>query len=210
MVNKQKSNLEPNQDMVYLSMKINTNPSARLAASPPVAVTVRSPGLNRAPVSQVKWCHNDISLILLKNALKGMENGKAPGLDEIPVELLNHMAVGVNEPAMEWRSRVKANTENEDWFEIQSGVRQSSNLSTQSILFMDKCMRQENPDENITTDLIYADDHAVVAETIEDLQQKMTDWNNILTSKGMEISKEKTEIMLLSRTPADITVSLEG
>ncbi|XP_068241176.1 uncharacterized protein [Palaemon carinicauda] len=65
---------------------------------------------------------------------------------------------------------------------------------------------RQNPDENMTSDLIYA----VVAETIEDLQQRMTDWNNILTSNAMKTRKEKTEIMLLSRTPADINISLEG
>ena len=74
------------------------------------------------------------------------------------------------------RSKVKTSSENEDWFEIQPEVRQGSVLSPLFfILFMDKCIREQNPDENLNTDLIYADDHTVITKLIEDLQQRITD-----------------------------------
>ena len=111
------------------------------------------------------------------------------------------------------RSRVKTNQENEDWFEIQSGVRQGSVLSPLLfILFLDKCMRERGGDEveDMIIDLMYADDHAMVAPDVETLQQEINSWNTILTANGMRINKDKTEIMLLSRTPSNINVLLEG
>ena len=89
------------------------------------------------------------------------------------------------------RARVKTNNENEDWFEIQSGVRQGSVLSPLLfILFMDKCMREQDRDENKITDLVYADDHAIITKTLEDLQHRIAIWNDI-SSNAMKISKEK-------------------
>ena len=71
-------------------------------------------------------------------------------------------------------------------------------------------MRELHKDEERAIHLIYADDHAIVTNTPEDLQREITEWNDILTLNGMKISKEKTETMVLSRTPGDIDISLDG
>ena len=74
---------------------------------------------------------------------------------------------------------------------------------------MDKCMREQHLDENMSTDLIYADDQAMVAHISEELENKLSNWNTIMVENGMRISKEKTEVILLSRAHQDINISLE-
>ena len=50
----------------------------------------------------------------------------------------------------------------------------------------------------------------MAADTQEDLQDRIEHWNEILTSYGMRISKDKTETMIISRTTDDINISLDG
>ena len=49
----------------------------------------------------------------------------------------------------------------------------------------------------------------MVAYSLEELKNKLRNWNVIMIENGMRISKEKTEIMLLSRAHQDIIISLE-
>ena len=70
--------------------------------------------------------------------------------------------------------------------------------------------RGEDEAEDMIIDLLYADDHALVAPNAESPQHTINNWTMILTANGMKISKDKTEIMHLSQRPIDIDISLEG
>ena len=104
------------------------------------------------------------------------------------------------------KCKVKSQCGSSDWFEVKSGVCQGSVLlPVLFILLMDKCLRelyrQENP-VNEVTDLVYADDHAMIVDTQEDLQDRIELWNEI-SSYDMKISKDKMWTLFISRTPND-------
>ena len=109
------------------------------------------------------------------------------------------------------QSRVKNREIESEWFNIRTGVRQGGVLSPLLfIIYMDRCMREicMNEDKEIT--LAYADDVAVVTGNKEDLQAAMTKWNDIMERMGMKISKQKTEVMEISRVKDGCNIYIEN
>ena len=70
-------------------------------------------------------------------------------------------------------------------------------------------MREVHEEDERSITLAYADDEAVITDTQEDLRAALTKWNDVMTANGMKISKEKTEVMVISRTPEEMDISLE-
>ena len=66
-------------------------------------------------------------------------------------------------------SKVRKEDVETDWFNIEAGVRQGDGLSPLLfIIFMDKCIRETNPQPDQQV-LAYADDVAVIVDTIPEL-----------------------------------------
>ena len=47
-------------------------------------------------------------------------------------------------------------------------------------------------------ELLYADDLVVLADTLEELMEKLRTWKNELEKKGLKVNVGKTKLMLLS------------
>ena len=75
-----------------------------------------------------------------------------------------------------------------DHFHIGSGVRQGDVLSSLLfIIYMDKCVRDIGVGYFGEETLIYADDVVVLADSVEDLQDKASRWLNGMSMNGIYI-----------------------
>ena len=88
------------------------------------------------------------------------------------------------------------------WFEIMTGVKQGDVISP--LLFIhsiDKYIKNTGAGRFHEEILAYADDVAVVADSITDLQEILHKWHQEMSRKGMNInvSKWKTEFMSINR-----------
>ena len=102
------------------------------------------------------------------------------------------------------------NTQLSDWFEVQTGVRQGCIISP--ILFLiviDWVMRQTNEGSNglrwhaaNVDDLDFADDLAILADCITNLQNKTNRLSNFAEQTGLIINADKTKAMYISNDNA--------
>ena len=92
------------------------------------------------------------------------------------------------------------------WFYVNSGVRQGSVLSSLLfVLIMDSVMREIG---NTDSSLVYADDVGETAWSECELREAVERWNEALMHHGMEINAKKSEVMVVSRTPRNCSVSV--
>ena len=108
-------------------------------------------------------------------------------------------------------SKVRKGNVETEWFSIDAGVRQGDGLSPLLfIIFMDKCIRETIPGQNQEV-LAYADDVAVMTDSIQDLQEIASTWKSTMKNNGMSINtaKGKTEFMHISRNREEFDLYMD-
>jgi hypothetical protein len=102
----------------------------------------------------------------------------------------------------------------EMWFDVTTGVRQGSVLSPLLfIILMDQVIRKANNFACMDQEsdiFAYADDIGLITCSVVELQTKLEAWNQSLTEHGLKLNKVKSEVMVVSRVPQTISISIEG
>ena len=109
------------------------------------------------------------------------------GIDEWIVQLVQAMYC-------ELRSKVRVSNCFSDSFNVNVGVHQGSVLSLLLFIKVLEALSQEFRTVS-PWELLYADDLVIIAETIEELSQKLDAWKVDLEKKGLRVKMKKTKIM---------------
>lgn len=109
-------------------------------------------------------------------------------------------------------SAVISDYRDSQWFEITSGVRQGSVLSPLLfIIYMDNIMKNIiEADGYATSTFAYADDVALISDSVEILQGTVNRWFEHLNEMGMELNIEKCEYMIVSRNAGDENITINN
>ena len=93
------------------------------------------------------------------------------------------------------RSRVRINDSFSEEFPIKVGVHQGSVLSPLLFIIVLEALSREMR-SGCPKELLYADDLAIVSETIETLNVKLEAWKHCLEAGGLRVNLGKTKIMV--------------
>ena len=103
------------------------------------------------------------------------------------------------------KTRVRVGAELSEEFEVRVGVQQGSVLSP-LVLAIVVDVVTESAREGLMSEMLYADDLALISETIEGLREKFRKWKEAFESKGMKVNLGKTKLMV-SGAEGEVSVS---
>ena len=109
------------------------------------------------------------------------------GIDDWIIQLVQAMYC-------EMKSKVRVDNCFTDKFNVNVGVHQGSVLSPLLFIIVLEALSQEFR-TGCPCELLYADDLVIIAETIEELTQKLQVWRVNLENKGLRVNMKKTKIM---------------
>jgi hypothetical protein len=110
------------------------------------------------------------------------------------------------------RSIVRTNQGLSRPFTVTSGVRQGCVLSPLLfIIYIDSiCKEVKQRNEIEITELLFADDQALITDTANSLQQHLISLNEEGKTKSLRINTDKTEVMAIGREKQNINLSIEN
>ena len=92
------------------------------------------------------------------------------------------------------RSRVRINGKYSEEFSVKVGVHQGSVLSPLLFIIVMEALSRELR-TGCPWELLYADDLAIIADTPEELLQKLTAWKHAIEAKGLRVNTKKTKVV---------------
>ena len=93
------------------------------------------------------------------------------------------------------RSCVRVNNKLGENFDVKVGVHQGSVLSPLLFIMILEALSREFR-VGLPWELLYADDLVLVAESMEELEERFQGWKNGMESKGLCVNMNKTKIMI--------------
>ena len=96
------------------------------------------------------------------------------------------------------RSAVSVNGITGDAFDVMVGVHQGSVLSPLLFIIVMEALSRDFR-AGLPWELLYADDLALIAESLEDLERQYTAWQRGMENKGLRVNTRKTKVMISSR-----------
>ncbi len=101
------------------------------------------------------------------------------------------------------RARVRVGSSLSEEFDVKVGVHQGSVLSP--LLFIIVLEALSEFTEGCPWELLYADDLALVAKSMEELKVKLQNWKHAMEAKGLRVNMGKTKVMVSNRALAPVT-----
>ena len=106
------------------------------------------------------------------------------------------------------RTKVRVGSGASDEFGVRVGVHQGSVLSPLIFAIVVDIVT-EHAREGLLNEISYADDQALMSESLEDLWERFQRWRKALDGKGLKVDVGKTK-MMVSETEGEITSSKIG
>ncbi|XP_076940095.1 uncharacterized protein LOC143609136 [Bidens hawaiensis] len=105
---------------------------------------------------------------------------------------------------------VRAPVRDTDFFPVEAGLHQGSALSPfLFVVVLDKLSKLIHP-----WCMLFADDFVLIAESKQDLNMRLEEWRSALESKGLKISRSKTEYLYCDfggvNDDEDVQIAIEG
>ena len=101
------------------------------------------------------------------------------------------------------RTTVRTKQGSSEEFEVKVGVHQGSVLSPLLFVAVMEVVTQKVR-EGLPWELLYADDLVLVAQSIEELREKVRQWKACMESKGLKMNIDKTKVMRSGKGSGDI------
>ena len=94
-------------------------------------------------------------------------------------------------------------------FQVNIGLRQGSALSPLLFIIVIELISRKISTTNALRKIMYADDLVIIAETREELQGALEEWNDMFKKHGLKMNLDETEVMWVGKQREELNIRLE-